>query len=81
MFNQTVVIGRITEFTDPGITIQTTVEEVKHFISIKLIPTIDENVKANCKVDDVLGIKGRLETENGQIIVVAEKVTYSQGGN
>ena len=37
---------------------------------------IAENTKEYCHTGDVIGIKGRLQTTNGELEVIAEKVTF-----
>ena len=46
------------------------------FISIVLWDKIAENTKEYCKKGDIIGIKGRLQQENKEIKIIAEKVTF-----
>ena len=46
------------------------------FINFILWEGIAENVSDYCKKGDILGIKGRLQTTNGNLEAVAEKVTF-----
>lgn len=52
------------------------------FISIDLWDNMAQNILEYCKIGDVIGIKGFLETEFGNIVVKASKVTFlsSKGG-
>lgn len=46
------------------------------FIPIILWEGIATNVNEYCKKGDLLGVKGRLQTKDNKIEVVAEKVTF-----
>ena len=48
------------------------------FIRIKLIGVVAENTIEYCKVGDLIGIRGRIETygKNNTIEIIAEKVTF-----
>lgn len=46
------------------------------FIECALYKGIAENTTQYCKKGDLVGIKGRLQTKDNKIIVVAEKVTF-----
>lgn len=46
------------------------------FISCILWNNVGEQTLIYCKQGDLVGIKGRLQTEDNKIIVVAEKVTF-----
>lgn len=46
------------------------------FIKCILLNGIAENTLEYCKKGDVIGIKGRIEGQDGKINIVAEKVTF-----
>ena len=46
------------------------------FIDCQLWSTIAENTIEYVNKGDLIGIKGRLQTENGQLLIIAEKVTF-----
>lgn len=46
------------------------------FITCELWTGIAETVTKQCKKGDILGIKGRLETKDNQLILIAEKVSF-----
>lgn len=46
------------------------------FINVKLQGSIWESVSEYCRVGDMIGVKGRLETLDNQLIVKAEKVSF-----
>ena len=46
------------------------------FIPVSLYNTIANNTAEYCKKGDIVGIKGRIQTVNGNIELIAEKVTF-----
>lgn len=46
------------------------------FIPVTLWNGIAENTMAYCKQGDVIGVKGRIQTTEGKIEIVAEKITF-----
>lgn len=52
-----------------------------NFIPITLSGTIAENTVEYCKKGDVMGIKGRVQSNDDQIEIIAEKVTFLSSGN
>lgn len=46
------------------------------FVPVILYNGIAENVLEYCKKGDVVGIKGRLETKENELQIIAEKVTF-----
>lgn len=45
-------------------------------IPVTLFKGIAENTKAYCKKGDMVGVRGRIECENGKINLIAEKVSF-----
>lgn len=93
MLNQIVLVGRIAneikEMTNEELVITVAVprsyknengEYDTDFIPVKLYKNMAENTVAYCKKGDLVGIKGRMQSEeiNGfnMISVVAEKLTF-----
>lgn len=46
------------------------------YIDIILYNDLKSNVRKYCRENDLMGIKGRIETEDNKIILIAEKVTF-----
>jgi single-strand DNA-binding protein len=46
------------------------------FINCITFGTVAENVNEYCKKGDLIGIKGRIESTNNNIRIIAEKVTF-----
>ena len=46
------------------------------FVPVILYNGIAENVLEYCKKGDVVGIRGRLETKDNELQIIAEKVTF-----
>lgn len=45
-------------------------------IPVTLFKGIAENTKEYCKKGDLLGIKGKIECENGKINLIAERISF-----
>lgn len=46
------------------------------FIPTTLWNAVAENTAEYCKKGDIIGVKGRVESKDGQINIMAEKVTF-----
>ena len=88
MLNQTVLIGRIIENEEEG---NITIAVPRCFkneegiydtdnIKCRLMGQIEKNIKEWTKKGDLIGIKGRLQTEEGTLYVMAEKITSLSNG-
>lgn len=92
MLNQVVLVGRITEnpkleqiedISGARITLAIP-RSYKNsegvydtdFIPVQLWNGVAENTCKYCKKGDIVGVKGRLEFKDNQIIVVAEKLSF-----
>ena len=51
------------------------------FILVRLEGTVATHTVQYCKKGDIIGVKGRIESEPNRICVIAEKVTFLQTGN
>lgn len=85
MVNQTVIIGRIMEINSDTnemlIKVPRSYKNDKGTYDEDIIPTvvssnIMDNVKEYCKVGDLVGIKGRLESKDMRLSVIGEKITF-----
>ena len=88
MLNQFVLVGRLTEikssnedFTIVNISVPRSFknengEYVNDLIDIKLTGNIAKNTLDYCKVGDLIGAKGRIESDSFITILVAEKITF-----
>lgn len=45
-------------------------------IPCELFKGIVENAKEYCKKGDIIGVKGRLQTKDDKVIIIAEKLTF-----
>lgn len=84
MLNQIVLVGRIVENEEEGyITIAVSrcfkneegIYETDN-IKCRLMGQIEKNTKEWTEKGDLIGIKGRLQTEEGTLYVIAEKITF-----
>ena len=46
------------------------------FVPCKLFGPIAENTADYCKKADIVGVKGRIQSNDGKIEIIAEKVTF-----
>lgn len=92
MLNQTVLVGRITsdpkikEVEERKVCVITLAvprsyknengEYETDFIPCRLFGSIAENTVEYCKKSDLVGIKGRIQSTDNEIEIVAEKVTF-----
>ena len=88
MMNQVLLVGRIKE-TDGDKIILSCPRAYKNqdgqydtdFIPVRLSNVILENVNQYCKTGDLVGIKGRIEKDIFDVIVVADKVSFLSSKN
>lgn len=94
MLNQVILVGRITTIKtiqEKNVNIKLAItrsykNEVgiyeTDFVNIKLKDNFANNVVNYCKVGDIIGVKGRIETINEKVVIVPEKITFlsSKGG-
>ena len=83
MLNQVVVVGRIHSMENGKLVIaiprtfkNENGEYDTDYIEARLSKSIDNNVSTYCEVGDLVGIKGRLESDANRMFVIAEKVTF-----
>ena len=92
MLNQTVLVGRLVkevevkEVDDRKVAYLTLAVQRSYkneegvyetdFVPCTLWNAIAENVAEYCRKGDLVGVKGRLQTENNGLVLVAEKVSF-----
>ena len=83
MLNQLVVVGRINSMESGKLVIAVprtfkneNGEYDTDYIEARLSKNIDNNVSTYCEVGDLVGIKGRLESDANRMFVIAEKVSF-----
>ena len=92
MLNQLVIVGRITNKPILEKENEKSKNEVKlavsrnyknnegiyekDFIPVILYKSMAENVVEYCDKDDLIGVKGRLETQNEKLVVIADRMTF-----
>ena len=83
MLNQVILVGKVKEIKGGKIKIAVnrTFKNEEGIYESDIIPVVlsgclNETFKDYCKVDDVIGVKGRLESTERKIYVCAEKVTF-----
>ena len=83
MLNQVVVVGRIYSMEN-GELVMAVPRSYKNengeydtdYIDVRLSDAIEKNVLTYCEKGDLVGVKGRLESDVNKMFVVAEKVTF-----
>lgn len=84
MLNQVVLLGRIKEFKEDNQIVIGVSRSYKNeqgtydtdLIEIYLSESNYNELKKYNKLDDLLGVKGRVETKDNQIIIIADKITF-----
>lgn len=83
MTNMYCLVGRIGEIKDNGIVIKVArcfknVEGIYETddIFVECFEHIISKVKDYCKVGDLIGTKGRIQADNGNIRIICEKLTF-----
>ena len=79
MLNQAVVVGRIKKiFDDSTVELQVTLDTKSSYavVPILLPLNIYENLKRYCIEEDLIGVRGRLITKAGHLMVEADKVSF-----
>lgn len=84
MLNQVIIVGRLTsEVEDNKITlaVQRIFKNEEGIYETDFIPVIvqggiESNMKEYCHKGDIVGIKGRTETREDKVVIIAEKVTF-----
>ena len=88
MLNQMILVGRVAnlEVNDEGKAVITLViprsfknadgEYETDILKCRLYGAIATNTKEYCRKGDIVGVKGRLQSEDGSIIAVAVTVTF-----
>ena len=88
MLNQVVIIGRLTEtpkLEEERASITIAVprsyknengEYETDFITVELLKGIAENTCEYCCKDDIIGVRGRIQTNENGIYIFAEKITF-----
>lgn len=83
MLNQVVVVGRIYSIEN-GELVMAVPRSFKNengeydtdYIEVRLSKSIESNVSTYCEKGDLVGVKGRLESDINKMSVVADKVTF-----
>jgi single-stranded DNA-binding protein len=85
MLNQLVLIGKIEEIITKENVVKIRVEKYYkedglkkeyEIFRINVFGNLINTMKENCKKNDVIGVKGKLEVNNGIIEIIAEKITF-----
>ena len=83
MLNQVVLVGKIKEINEDRVIILVTRNSKNENgdYETDIIPcyfkdTISKNANEYCKKGDVIGIKGRIEILNNEIMIMVDKLTF-----
>ena len=92
MLNQVVLVGRIVDnlelptkkeekASELTLAIQQTIKNEEgiyetDFIKVLLLNMISQNTLEYCKKGDIVGIKGRIATQEDKLRVIADRVTF-----
>lgn len=84
MLNQIALVGRIIENEEEGYITIAVPRNFKNeegeydtdYIKCKVMEHVEKNTKEWTKKGDIIGIRGRLQEEEGTLYVMAEKVAF-----
>ena len=86
MMNQVIVVGRIVKIESAEKTVVTIAvtrqfknadgEYETDFLPIVLWGAVSETTLEYCKKGDIIGIRGRAQSEDGKIVIIEDKVTF-----
>ena len=86
MMNQVIIVGRIVKIESAEKTVVTIActrpfkntngEYETDFLPIVLWGGVSETAVEYCKQGDIIGIRGRAQSEDGKIVIIADKVTF-----
>lgn len=79
MLNQVILVGKIEKIENNLLILKVhnyTDDEYDIYIKISLSKNINNGVKEYCNINDTIGVKGKLDIDNKELIVKAEKVTF-----
>ncbi len=84
--NQVIMVGRIVKIESEERTFVTMAvtrqfknsdgEYETDFVPVMLLGTVSETTLEYCKKGDIIGIRGRVQMEEGKIVLVADRVTF-----
>ena len=88
MLNQLILVGRIKEIKEDKNIVLAVSRSYKNedgayktdLMPIVLSDELFENAKEFCQVNDIIGVKGRLETKDNNIIIIATRLTFLSSG-
>lgn len=83
MLNQVVVVGRLKNIEN-GELVMAVPRSFKNengeydtdYIEVRLSDAIEKNVSTYCEIGDLVGVKGKLESDLNRMYVIADKVTF-----
>ena len=83
MLNQVVLLGRLIEYKEESIIIKVPRNYKNNhgiydtdLIEIYLSESNYNELKKYNKIDDLIAIKGRVETKDNQIIIIGDRITF-----
>ena len=83
MLNQVVAVGRIYSMENGKLVVAVprsfkneNGEYETDYVEARITSSVETNVPSYCEVGDLVGIKGRLESDANRMFVIADKVTF-----
>lgn len=87
MLNQVVLVGRLVDIQTYYILVKSMRpnknadgEYESDTIKCYIPSNMYKNIKDRCEIGDIMGVKGRLENKDGNLIVSIEKATFLSSG-
>ena len=83
MLNQFVLVGKIQSIDEDSLNLSVpryfkneNDDYETDIIKCRIFGAISKNTNELCKKGDLIGVKGRIQEEKGNMIIIAEKVTF-----
>ena len=76
MLNQIVLVGKMSEIKEQDGKVNLKLNVQNELVDVTLTEHLGKSVLEYCQNDSVLGIKGKITYEDGNMIILAEKVTF-----
>lgn len=83
MANCIMLVGKIKEFIKINNAVQIKIEIVRNEEKKDLIPIVafdrlGEEIAKNCREESLIGVKGKIQNNNDNLEIIAEKISFLQ---
>ena len=76
MLNQIVLVGKMSEIKEQDGKVNLKLNVQNELVDVTLTEHLGKSVLEYCTNDSLLGIKGKITREDGNMVILGEKVTF-----